>query len=244
MGEECSGTSFINQKYFFSAYMNLERAVGKIVKLESSLKSSKWNSIEWSWKVRAEVGFPTFRFFQLCPQHFNDVTNITSNFISIMSSFLLKFQTVKKFFVTFLIVKNWIYFDRLLHWQAVVFVIQVSTLMLILTVGRQAAAHCSNQHVSSIAIHRVFSYLTVKRYNRHFNIGLTLKWLDSIIFCGFRKWSLVCHDQPGPITPSPNPPSFTNINELGLTGVLGDLQQRTCANPNMLLEEIEFKKVK
>ena len=38
--------------------------------------------------------------------------------------------------------------------------------------------------------------------------------------------------------------TFTNINELGLTGVLGDLQQRTCANPNMLLEEIEFKKVK
>ena len=38
--------------------------------------------------------------------------------------------------------------------------------------------------------------------------------------------------------------AFTSINELGLTGVLGDLQQRTCANPNMLLEEIEFKKVK
>ena len=37
--------------------------------------------------------------------------------------------------------------------------------------------------------------------------------------------------------------TFININEPGLTGVLGDLQQRTCANPNMLLEEIEFKKV-
>ena len=96
--------------------------------------------------------------------------------------------------------------------------------------------------INSLTPFSISVYLTVKRYYWHQNrFDSKLTWFDYFLWFLKVKSSfetvMINRGRTSSLT-------FTNINELGLTGVLGDLQQRTCANPNMLLEEIEFKKVK
>ena len=172
---------------------------------------------------------------------YNYVTNIPFNLIQIIS-FFLNFRRLKNFCD----VSNRQKFD--LFWQTSPLTgacLRDSSFLLKVDLDCWPSSSClllqSARVINRLTLFFISVHLTVKRYYRHQNrFDSKVTWFDYFLWFSKVKSSFNLET----VMINRESLTFTNINELGLTGVLGDLQQRTCANPNMLLEEIEFKKVK
>ena len=173
---------------------------------------------------------------------YNDAISIPFNLIQIIS-FFSNFRRLKNFCD----VSNRQKFD--LFWQTSSLTgacLRDSSFLLKVDLDYWPSSSClllqSARVINRLTPFFISVHLTVKRYYWHQNrFDSKVTWFDYFLWFSKVKSSfetvMINRGRTLSLT-------FTNINELGLTGVLGDLQQRTCANPNMLLEEIEFKKVK